>query len=322
MSKVSIVVPLFNGSSYIERNTRYILEQEHKDVEVIFVVDIRSADDTLQMVKNVLPRHPNAFIVEKSEGGLGQARNLGAEKATGDLIWFLDLDDRPLPKYLSTLVNLQKQHNADVVVANCIRSRMLDPVIKHGKNSVKVMNSHEAMIERGENRIPVTAWSMIMKRDVLVKNDMRFMSEGYCEDIDFTYRLFSVSDVIVYCSEPLYVYVQNPNSMCSDENSNERGSAEIRNYTRLIDHMRENEPTFFRMFHTIATITMVRSSTRMDREHYMNFVKDDSAKKTLSEELSHKVNPELIFFKLFPRTYRALARVYMKLIFYREGKTF
>jgi hypothetical protein len=54
----------------------------------------------------------------------------------------------------------------------------------------------------------------------------------------------------------------------------------------------------------------------------MDFVTDEKTKAMLSEELSFKVNPELIFFKLFPRTYRMIARVYMELIFYREGKIF
>jgi hypothetical protein len=131
-----------------------------------------------------------------------------------------------------------------------------------------------------------------------------------------------VSDVVVFSEEPLYVYVQNPGSMCSSENNNERGLAEIKNYRNLIDHMREKEPKFFRRFHSIATLTMIRSSTRMDKENYNDFVNDERTRKMLSEELSNKVSPELVFFRLFPRMYRRIARAYMNLIFYREGKTF
>jgi glycosyltransferase involved in cell wall biosynthesis len=320
MPKVTIVVPIFNGSGYIERNSRYILEQEHKDIEVIFVVDLRSTDDSLQKVKDMLSKYPHAVIVEQNEGGLGHARNLGIERATGDLIWFLDVDDRPMPRYLSTLVSQQEKHNADVAIGNCIMSKATDPAVRQSRNGIRVMNGHEAMTERGNNRIPVTAWSMVIRTDVIKKNDLRFIYEGYCEDIDFTYRLLSISNVIVFCEEPLYVYVQNPGSMCS--NNNERGMAEIKNYMDLIDHMKENEPGFYREFHRIAAVTIVRSSTRLDKEHYMDFATDEKMKMTISKELSFKVNPELIFFKLFPRIYRMIARVYMELIFYREGKIF
>jgi CDP-glycerol glycerophosphotransferase len=320
MPNVSIIVPVFNGSEYIERNSQYILEQEHKNYEVIFVVDSRSSDDTLQKIRDVLPRFGRVMLIEQSEGGLGQARNLGLAQASGDLIWFLDVDDHPLPRYLSTLVAAQQAHDADVVFGNCIMSRHLDPVIRSGRNGVKVMDRHEAMAARGKNRIPVTAWSMIIRADLLEKNNIRFVETGYAEDIDFTYRVLSVADVVCFSEEPLYVYVQSQGSMCS--NNNERGLGEIKSYVRLIGHMKENEPWYFRTFHKNAVFTTVRSSTRMDPEKYMEFVRDSGTRDMLNRELAAQVEPELVFFKMFPRMYRIIARTYMKMVFYREGKTF
>jgi len=320
MPKVSIVVPVFNGSRYIERNTQYILEQEHKDIEVIFVADSRSTDDTLSKIRNVLPEFGHAIMVEQEKGGLGQARNLGIERATGDLIWFLDVDDRPLPRYLSNLVAAQQEHDADVVLGNSIMSKELDPKIKRKKAGTVVMNRHEAMAARGKNRIPVTAWSMIIRAGLIKKNGLRFIEDGYAEDIDFTYRLLSVSDVICFCEEPLYVYVQSGDSMCS--NNNVRGDGEIKSYVRLVEYMREKEPEFFGTFHKNAVFMMVRSAARMDAEHYMEFVRDKSMRAMLDEELANQVEPEMVFFKMFPRAYRKIARAYFKLVFYREGKTF
>lgn len=320
MPKVSIIVPVFNGSNYVERNTQYILEQDHKDIEVIFVADKRSTDDTLRKIESVLPKYQNAVVAEQTDGGLGEARNIGLEYVTGDLVWFLDVDDRPLPNFLSTLVCAQLEYDADVVFCNYVRSGVTDPVIKNKKNGVKVMSRHEAMTARGNNKIPVTSWSMITKTDVIVKNKLRFIPTGYAEDVDFTYRLLSKSDTICFCEKPLFVYIQNPDSMCS--NSNRRGTAEIACYRRLIEYIKTEDPGFYDKFRRIAAITMIRSSTRMDTEQYNDFVKDENTRSMVSEELSCKTDPEIIFFKILPGLYRILARTYMNLVFYREGKTF
>jgi len=321
MPKVSVIVPVFNGSKYIERNSRYILEQDHKDIEVIFVVDSRTTDDSLSKIEGLLSKYPHASVVEQNGGGLGQARNIGIEHATGDLIWFLDVDDRPLPKCLSTLVGAQQRYNADLVFCNYVRSSSTDPVIKRKKTGVKVMGRHEAMTARGKNKIPVTSWSMIIKTDLIMKNGIRFVQDVYAEDIDFTYKLLSRSDVVCFCEEPLYVYVQNQESICGS-NDNGRGTGEIENYRGLIEYMRKEEPEFSDTFRRIAAKTMIRSSTRMDADHYKNFVSDERTRSMVTEELSYKVDPEAIFFKIFPRMYRLLARTYMRLVFYREGKTF
>ena len=320
MPKVSIVVPVFNGSKYIERNVKYILEQEHKDIEVIFVADSRSTDDTLAKIREVLPEFGHAAMVEQTEGGLGAARNLGIGRVTGDLIWFLDVDDHPLPRYLSNLVSAQQRYDADVVMGNYVMSKHLDPVIRCRRNSIKVMNRHEAMAARGRNKIPLSVWSMVIRSDVIIKNDLRFIPDGLAEDVDFTNRLLSRSNTICFCEEPLYIYVQNQDSMCS--NNNARGMGDIMNYTNLIGYMKENEPEFFTTFRKDAVFMMVRSSTRMDEEHYMQFVRNENTRSMLNEELAKRVEPELIFFKMFPRIYRKMARVYIELVFCREGKTF
>jgi glycosyltransferase involved in cell wall biosynthesis len=322
MPKVSIIVPVFNGSGYIERNTRYILEQDHRDIEVIFVADKRSTDDTVRKIESVLPKYHDAVVVEQTEGGLGQARNIGLEYVTGDLIWFLDVDDHPLPDFLSTLVDAQLEHDADVVFCNYIRSSETDPVIKNRKNGIKVMSRYEAMTARGKNKIPVTSWSMITKTDVIMRNGLRFIPTGYAEDIDFTYRLLSRSDTICFCETPLYVYIQNSNSMCNDRGGDKRGMDEIERYRQLTDYIKAEEPGFYDKFRRIAAMTAIRSSTRMDAGQYNCFVKDERTRSMVAEELAHGIEPEIVFFKILPGMYRLLARTYMKLIFYREGKTF
>jgi hypothetical protein len=98
--------------------------------------------------------------------------------------------------------------------------------------------------------------------------------------------------------------------------------SEIDIYLGLTEHVRNNEPNYFERFRRTAVLTIVRSSARMDAEHFIKFAKHAKTGALVDGELARGMSAELATFKIFPRLYRALARTYMKLIFYRDGRTF
>ena len=88
---ISVVIPCYNQGHYLEEAMTSAVSATHR-VEVI-VVDDGSTDDTAQ----VAARYPYVRYVHQQNRGLAAARNRGLEEATGDLIVFLDADDRLLP---------------------------------------------------------------------------------------------------------------------------------------------------------------------------------------------------------------------------------
>ena len=88
---ISVVIPCYNQGHYLEEALRSARSAVHR-VEVI-VVDDGSTDDTPQ----VAARYPGIRYVRQENRGLAAARNRGLDEATGDLVVFLDADDRLLP---------------------------------------------------------------------------------------------------------------------------------------------------------------------------------------------------------------------------------
>lgn len=86
---VSVVVPVYNGSKYIQKAIDSILSQTYKNYEII-VVDDGSTDDTRQKLH---PYHDRIRYVFQANQGSAAARNLGISLAQGELIAFLDADD-------------------------------------------------------------------------------------------------------------------------------------------------------------------------------------------------------------------------------------
>lgn len=106
---VSIVIPSYNYASYIEEALSSALHQSHSTCEVV-VVDDGSTDNTRGVVAAFLPE---VQYIYKTRGGPSSARNVGASRARGEMIVFLDADDvlhqRYVEECLVALPNRRRQ---------------------------------------------------------------------------------------------------------------------------------------------------------------------------------------------------------------------
>ena len=88
MCKVSFIVPVYNGEKTIERCIKSLLNQEENDINYeIIVVNDGSNDKT----KDILEKYSNEIkIVNKKNGGLSDARNVGMKEAKGEYFIFVE----------------------------------------------------------------------------------------------------------------------------------------------------------------------------------------------------------------------------------------
>lgn len=94
MGKFSIVIPCYNSSNTLSKCIKSVLDQDHKDFEIIVVLDghNKSAESILELYPDV-----RVFYTEKEKSGAPRARNIGASRAIGDYVLFLDADSYLLP---------------------------------------------------------------------------------------------------------------------------------------------------------------------------------------------------------------------------------
>ena len=113
---ISIIVPIYNGEKYIEDCLKSILVQTYTQWELI-LIDNASTDDSLQICKEYAAKDDRIQVFHQHHNkGVSVARNLGIEKARGDFITFIDVDDWVEADYLERLYAIQKKKNADMVV--------------------------------------------------------------------------------------------------------------------------------------------------------------------------------------------------------------
>lgn len=101
---VSVVIPVYNGSAYIRAALESVLAQTTPPIEVI-VVDDGSTDDSADIVAEVVAAAPAIpiHLLRQVNAGQSAARNAAAAVAEGELLAFLDQDDRWYPDHLRRL---------------------------------------------------------------------------------------------------------------------------------------------------------------------------------------------------------------------------
>lgn len=107
MPVFSVIVPLYNKEQYIKDTLLSALAQTFTDFEIM-VIDDGSTDNSSAVVQEI---NDNRIVYYKTKNsGVSSARNTGIERATGDIIAFLDADDHWEPNHLETLYRLYKEN--------------------------------------------------------------------------------------------------------------------------------------------------------------------------------------------------------------------
>ena len=320
--KVSIIIPVFNGAEHIPNFFDALSEQTYGSCEVIFVVDKKTTDDSLKLIEAGRERFPGIkAMIQEGDTKLGGARNEGLAVSDGEIVWFLDVDDKPVPDLLEYTVSVMEKNDADIVMFNSVRSYSRDISIPNGNYEVEVMDREKAVLGLLNLRLPVTAWSKIIRKSLLTENNIEF-THGYAEDVDHTYRAVDRSRTVCFCERPLYIYVQNRSSICnSGLHNNTRGKAEIATYARLED-LFAGDAELNGQFKKRSAIIRIRSSVHMDKENFMKYAKGPECGEMLKSNLPRSVSPEVILFRVAPSLYYSFVSYYLRKIYYKDKKYF
>jgi len=106
---VSVIMPAYNAAKTIAASIESVLAQTYTNWELIIVND-GSTDDTVRVIAPYLRDSRVKLINLERNQGLPAARNLGAERASGDYIAFLDADDLWLPAKLEKQLKYHQSH--------------------------------------------------------------------------------------------------------------------------------------------------------------------------------------------------------------------
>ncbi len=118
--RASFVIPAYNAQAWIAETLESCLDQTIKQIEVVVVND-GSKDHTVEIVEGIAKRDPRVLLVDLKENvGRSEARNIGNEKATGDIICVCDADDKASRNRVKDTLACFSLKNPDLVYGGFI----------------------------------------------------------------------------------------------------------------------------------------------------------------------------------------------------------
>ena len=188
------------------------------DLECILVDDC-TPDNSMIIAKSLIDSYHgpiNFRILRNPENqGLSCSRNNGMSIAKGDYVFFLDSDDHISNNCIFCLFKqlYLYDYEIDMVVGNSFECRS-DTCWRKQEDGVVVLHDHiEIMRNFLRRQIPMMAWNKLIRRDVLLSNNLEFVPQMIHEDELWSFQLYNVVKSVILIPEVTYYYEQNENSI-------------------------------------------------------------------------------------------------------------
>lgn len=234
MFKFSIVVPCYNLEGLIRKCLISIINQSYSNYELIIVND-KSTDSSLRVIRDVSKNHTITILDLDENVGLGKARNIGLEHASGDYVIFIDGDDEIESELLHILNDKIERNPSDIIVYNHYRewvsgrkkSNIKTPLLESLSKLDNGFNDDENKIKLFSNFN--VAWNKAYKRKFLINNNLKF-TEGYYEDVPFNYAAILLSKSISVTEYIGYKYRQREGSILNSRSDKHKDIIHQYNY--------------------------------------------------------------------------------------------
>ncbi|MBT2701614.1 glycosyltransferase family 2 protein [Bacillus sp. ISL-40] len=200
--KVSVLITVYNGESFVKYAIDSILNQTYKDFELIIVND-GSLDGTKEILDQINDHRVKVFHFDKNKG-VAFARNFGVEKANGDWIVMQDSDDISLPQRIEKQINFIKLNSDLVAVGSLVKvfleeNYKINPGIKEWKKGINYWFNSKVTredINRAKfNGCPVVHSALTISKAALLKSGGYDCNYKCCEDYDLIMKLLELGPI-------------------------------------------------------------------------------------------------------------------------------
>lgn len=332
--KISIIVPMYNAASSIERCLKSILRQSYENIEIILIND-GSVDNSLEVASKLAASDSRLHIINIKNQGVSNARNIGIDTSNGDYIIFVDSDDYIDLKMIEILVDYIERYKADVVVYDPVFESVKGEYIKTVTKNIQpdVLLTRNEIVSKvlpwiygntlGQEQAFEIAkkkqkdlyidcynapWQAVYKKDLV--NDIRFNKFlNIYEDLLFNVNIYAKCQTIVYCEQAMYHYICN--------NSNSLATKYHDNYIEmktLLFHLMNNNvdenllpnslksDLEYRIVEDLLSILINETKGKNNRkaqiQRIKKYIDDEQIKNAISNKKSKKLTLNLILFLL------------------------
>ena len=225
---ISVIIPVYNVEKYLAECLDSVIGQTLREIEIICVND-GSLDRSREILAEYAEQDVRIRILDKPNGGLSSARNMGLKAAQGRYILFLDSDD--FLKSEDALYTLYQKaeteeleqlfFDAEVFFENEeVRKNNLNYIdyYKRKNNYSETVSGKEMFCKLQSNwDFKPSACMQILRRDFLMKNNLRFCEDIVHEDKVFNLKCINLAKKVAYINQTYYMRRVRDDSIMTTE---------------------------------------------------------------------------------------------------------
>ena len=222
--KISIVVPIYNSSSYLSKCIDSLIGQTYSNLDIL-LIDDGSTDDSLAICEKYMNQNNGIRVIAKENTGVADTRNRGIKEAKGEYVIFVDSDDYIEATMIEKLYNKMVENNADVAMCGFNRVDEEKIVAIEESNLVEKDFSSDSLTDfikcffinevdgKLVDNIMGSSCRCLVKKNILIQNHIFFPNIKYMEDLIYCIKLFSHIQRLAVVKECLYNYRDNHSSV-------------------------------------------------------------------------------------------------------------
>jgi len=208
---VSVIIPIYGTSGYIEKCAHSLFSQTLKNAEYIFVNDA-TPDDSIQKLENVVKLYPEVaervkILHHSRNSGTAIARNTALIQATGDYVLMVDSDDYIDNDMLESLYDKAMETDADIVVSDFYIEYKNKTVYFSDYLSTTSEDYFRDLLS-GKKSSPSLCNKLIKRELYLLPENRNVLPMKYMEDRFVVSRLFFSARKIIKTDAAFYHYVK------------------------------------------------------------------------------------------------------------------
>ena len=220
--KVSIIIPVYNAQTHLERCIDSVLKQDFENFELLLMND-GSTDSSGGICDEYATRDDRIKVFHKENSGVSDTRNQAIKYAKGEYIQFIDSDDWITPDATDLLVRMADTYQCEMVITDFYRVIGEKVSQKGNINEDGVLTKEEFAIEMMDNPADFyygVLWNKLYRRDIILDHQIYMEKDiSWCEDFIFNMDYIRHVKNVYALHVPIYYYVKTPGSLVAQGTS-------------------------------------------------------------------------------------------------------
>ena len=219
---ISIIIPIYNVSDYLERCVKSVQKQSYTNLEII-LVDDGSTDNSGAICDDLGKDDDRIKTIHQNNMGLAGARNTGIDACSGDYICFVDSDDYVHPDYVRYLLKICVDNNCEIGICGHFPTDKMESFHEVNWDEKAIVYDKKQIFDSfySDMHVPIViAWNKIYSRQCI--GNIRYDAGYIHEDEGTTFKFMYNASKIAYGKERLYYYFDRADSITGQSYSKKR----------------------------------------------------------------------------------------------------